>query len=258
MSLTTHSKFYYGHEVTSDNYRIDFDEGSGELTADLNIGTYTLTEFVAEVKRALDAAGALTYTVTVNRGTRIITIAASGNFDLLSNTGTHVGTGAWDLLGFSTVTDHTGAATYDAEAVTGEEYATQFIAQSYVGPEDLQKSVDATVHESASGEVQVFRFGVVKFIEMNLRYITSLNTGDSPIRYNANGLTDAQAFMQYSCRKNRMEFIPDESDPDTFYPVILESTPEDSKGTGYRLRELYGQGLPNFFETGTLKFRVLE
>ena len=27
-----------------------------------------------------------------------------------------------------------------------------------------------------------------------------------------------------------MEFIPDESDPDTFYPVILESTPEDSKG----------------------------
>jgi hypothetical protein len=39
---------------------------------------------------------------------------------------------------------------------------------------------------------------------------------------------------------------------------MLESTPEDAKGLKYKLKELYGQGLPGYFETGVLKFRVLE
>lgn len=258
MSLTTQSLFYYGHEITSDNYLIDFDEGGGELTATLALGSYTLAEFVAEIKRVLDAAGALTYTVSVNRTTRIITISADGNFDLLTNTGTHVGTAPWDLMGYTTTANKTGAATYAADNDSGESYHTQFVPQSYVGPDDLQEAVDATVHESAAGDVQVFRFGTNRFIEMNLMYITSRDVTGSVIRNNPTGVSDAQAFLQYSVRKNRMEFMEDADSPGTFQSVLLESTPEDSKGVGYRLRELYGRGLPEFFETGVLKFRVLE
>lgn len=259
MSLSTQSRFYYGHEITSDNFMIDFEEnGGGEITAELSLGSYTATEFMAEVKRALDAAGDNTYTVTFDRETRLVTIAADDDFDLLTFTGTHVGTAPWDLLGFSTAADHTGNDTYTGESPSGEQFYTQFVPQSYVGPEDLQKAVDATVHESASGDVQVFRFGTNRFIEMNLTYITNRILNGSIIRDNATGVSDAQALLQYAVRKLRMEFMPDADDQDTFYKVLLESTPEDSKGVGYRLRELYGRGLPEFFETGVLRLRVLE
>lgn len=259
MSLSTHSKFYYGHLVTSDNYQLNFDEGSGELTAELRFGSYTATEFASEIKRAMDAAGDETYTVTFDRDTRLITISGTAPFDLLTQTGTQFGTSPWDLMGFDTSADHTGLSSYDGETESGEMYQTQFILQSYVGPEDLQRSVDSTIHESASGEVQVFSFGVVKFIEMNFRFVTNQDVGDSGwIRNDPAGVEKLQAFMQFLVKKARLEFMPDEDDTATFIKVMLESTPEDQNGVGYRLNELYGQGLPNFFETGTLRFRVLE
>lgn len=258
MSLSTQSRFFFGHEITSDNFMLDVDEGSGEITAELSRGSYTATEFAAEVKRALDAAGDLTYTVTLDRTTRLITISASANVDLLTNTGSHVGSSAWDLIGFSTLVDHTGDDTYVAESQTGQEYHTQFVPQSYVSPENLQSSVDSTVLQSASGEVQVVRFGTNRFIEMNLTFITDRNVSGSIIRNSATGLTDAQNFLQFAVSKNRMEFMEDADDPSEFFSVLLESTQDDSKGVGYRLRELYGKGLPGFFETGILKFRVLE
>lgn len=250
--------FYFGHEITSENNLIDFDEGSTELTATLSPGTYTATEFASEIKRALDAAGALTYTVTFSRTTRKITISAGSNFTLRSNTGTHVGTSPWTLMGFSTAANNTGASTYTGASESGEQYLSQFPVQSYVGPESLQKAVDATVHESASGEVQVFLFGVNRFIEMNITMITNRTMTGSIVETNATGVSDAQLFLQSVTRKARIEFMEDSTAPNTFYSVLLESTPEESKGVGYRLRELYGRGLPGFFETGTLKFRVLE
>lgn len=258
MSLSTQSLFYYGHEITSDNYLIDFDEGDGELTGELDLGSYTPTEFIAEVKRVLDATGDLTYTVSFDRDTQLITIESDSDFSLLTNTGTHTGTSPWTLLGFSTAADYSGDDNYEGSSASGSSYYTQFVPQSYVSPDDLQKSVDATVHESASGDVQVFRFGTISFIEMNLTYITSTTTTGSSIRNNTTGLADAQAFLQYITKKNRIEFMPNSSDTSSFYSVILESTTEDSKGVGYRLKELYGRGLPGFFETGLLKFRVLE
>ena len=49
--------------------------------------------------------------------------------------------------------------------------------------------------------------------------------------------------------------MPDRDTPSTFTKCILESTPADKNGTGFRLRELYSSGLTNYFESGTLKFR---
>lgn len=55
--IRTKSKFYYGHTIDSDNNLLDFKEGAGtELTATLNVGEYSLTDFVTEVARALNAA----------------------------------------------------------------------------------------------------------------------------------------------------------------------------------------------------------
>lgn len=258
MSLRTHSKFYFGFEVSDDALYIDFDEGGSELTAELQIGNYTLTDFCDELARALNEAGALTYTVSVNRTTRIITVAASGNFTLRVASGSHLGTTAFGLAGF-TGADRTGAATYDSNAAAGSEYATQFILQSYVGPEDFQEAISGVVNQSASGDVEVVTFGELRFIEANFKYVTDIDHGASDIiRSDASGVSKLRTFMQYLVTKAPLEFMPDEDTPGTFYSVLLESTPDDQKGLKYKLKEQYGQGLPGYFETGVLKFRVLE
>ncbi len=258
MSLSTHSKFYYGFEVSDDELNIDFSEGSGELTAVLSIGNYTMTDFATELARALNDAGALTYTVSVNRTTRIFTIAASGTFSLLVATGSHLGTTAFGVAGFSG-SDRTSAATYAGNAAAGFSYSTQFILQSYVGPDDYQEALYATVNQSASGAVEVVTFGLLRFVEMNLKYATNIDHGASDvIRTNVAGHENLQALMVFLTTKAPLEFMASEDAPATFLSVFLESTADDAKGLKFKLKEQYGQGLPGYFETGTLKFRVIE
>lgn len=255
MSLSTHSKFYYGFEVTADAYLLDFSEGAGELTAELDVGAYSLEDFADEISRAMNEAGALTYTVSVDRATRKITISAGSNFSLLVATGSHLGTSIFEAAGF-TGADRSGAASYEG-AAAGSEYATQFVLQSYVGPDDFQDSTYGTVNKSASGKIEVVSFGEESFIEANIAFVTDrAQPSGGPIRNNASGVNNLRALMQYLITKGPLEFMPDESDPDTFHEVVLESTPDDARGLRYKLRELYGRGLPGFFETGVLKFRV--
>lgn len=101
--------------VTDSNKYIDFSEGGGELTATLTLGIYSGQTLATEIKTRLDAAGALTYTVTYSESTAKFTIAASGTFSLLWFTGTHKATDASDLLGYSDAADDTGVATYTAD-----------------------------------------------------------------------------------------------------------------------------------------------
>ncbi len=258
MSLKTFSKFYYGHEITKDNYTIPFDEGSGELTAELDIGAYTLTGFVAEVSKALNAAGALTYAVSVDRDTRIITIAASGTFELLTSTGLTNASAAWSLLGYTTAADKTGASSYAAENASGEVYENQFIMQDYIDPNHWVSTVDASVNKSTSGVVEVVTFGEEKFLQCNMRYITDLAGDGQVIKTQANAVQNTVNLLSYLIRKNPVEFIPNIDDTDVFYSLLLESTPDNQKGVGFKLRELYDRGLPGYYETGPLKFRVYD
>ena len=46
MTIKTKSEFYYGHEITLVNNSIPFTEGSGEIVATVNIGTYSLSDFI--------------------------------------------------------------------------------------------------------------------------------------------------------------------------------------------------------------------
>ncbi len=258
MSLTTHSKFIYGFEVDDTNLKIDFSEGGPELTATLGIGDYTLTTFAQELSSALNDAGALTYSVSVNRATRVLTISASSDFELLITSGSHLGTSAFGTAGFSGA-DLTGDDSYSGNVASGSEYATQFVVQSYVSPDDYQDSLFGTVNQAASGAIQVVSFGTLRFIEMDLKYVNNYDHGASDvIRNNPTGIAELRSLMQFLVLKAPVEFMPDEDAPNTYYSVILESTPDDTKGLKYKLKELYGKGLPGYFETGTLKFRVVE
>ena len=257
MSLSTFSTFYYGHTVTVENPSIDFDEGGGELTATIAVGSYTATDYATAAQTAMNAVGGFTYTVTFDRATRFMTIATSGgNFTLLASTGSNVATGAWTLLGFAS-SDLSGAMTYTGDAVSGSVYEPQFKLQDHISTEDWRSASSATVNKTASGRVEVVKFGNEEFLQANIKYATNITQVGSVIQNNGTGLDDLRTFMQYLIEKRPIEFMPDIDTPATFEEVILESSAGFKDGTGYKLKELYGQGLAGYFETGPLVFRVI-
>ena len=258
MSIETYSLFYYGITVTSSNQLINFNEGGAELTATVAAGSYTHTELATAVKTALDAAGALTYTVTFNRSDRTYTIAATGTFALLVSSGTQIGTGIFTLLGF-TGADLTGAATYTGNNSSGSEYEPQFKFQSFVSNDDNQEKIDATVNETAQGDIEVISFGTREIIELVIRFATDRDVSASGwIKNDASGVANLRSFMQFAITKAPFELMEDIGTKSTYKKVILESTPESPKGTAYKLKELSLSGGPTgFFETGLIKLRVL-
>ncbi len=257
MSLSTFSVFYYGFSVDIDNYQFDFKEAGGELTAELNFGDYTLTEYAVELASALNTAGSYSYAVAVNRTSRQITITATGgNIQLLTTTGTH-GTEAFDMMGFSGA-DKTGATHYTGGSAAGSSYEPQFKLQSYIPPENFKKRMFITVHETATGAVETVSFGDLEMIEMDIRFATNIvQPTISPIRNSGTGVEDLNTFMRALITKNPLEFMPDINTPSTYYKVILETTTEDQKGIGYKLKERIDLGLCGYYDTEKLTFRVI-
>lgn len=258
MAISTFSKFYYGTEIVLGADKIDFDEGLGEITATLTLGVYSLTGLASALAESLNAAGNNEYQVTFNRDSRTFTISADANFDLLIDTGTNSSSGAYDIFGFTGVADLTGLDTYTGQSQVGREYVTQFPPQDYVAPGDRQEKGDASVNQSAAGQVEVISFGDIQFIEMDLLFITDLAMDGKVIRNNPNGRQDAIDFLSFATKRGPIEFMPDRNDSNTFYQVILESTPEDRSGTKFKLKEETGRSLPNIYRTGKLEFRIVE
>lgn len=258
--LPKHSKFYYGYKISAEPYNgyIDIDEGSGEITVEIPVGSYTLNEFVVAIQQALATQATLTYTVTVNRDSRRITISADANFDILSNTGSHSGSGAYSIMGLKTTSDYSGDDTYTGENQSGKVYYPQYLLQSYVGPDDWQEKSNAKVNISASAtSVEVVNFGLAKFAQFEFDYITNIPMDGIVFKNRSNAVNEIREFLQYITAKNYFEFMPDESDSNTFYKVLCESTAEYDDGTGYKLQEKYTEQLPGYFKTGIIKLRVL-
>lgn len=256
--INTYSSFYFIDHVTDGNFYINFDEGSGEVIAEIETGSYTPTTLADAVESAMNQVGANTYAVTFNRATRTYTISSTVNFSLLITTGSNVGADIYSLIGF-TGADLTGAMTYTGNLVAASKYEPQYKLQAFVDQEDLRKAVSASINKSASGIVEVIKFGTEKFFEFNLMFITDYDQGiNGPIKTNLSGVGDVRTFLRFCIEKNDLEFIPDIADLDTFHNVILESTEEDRNGTGYRLKELYSKGLPGYYETGKMVFRLVE
>lgn len=256
MAIDSWSKFYYVDSVTRSNQNLNFDEGSGELQAIIDVASYTLDELPLAIKTAMDAVGTQEYTVTLDRATRVFTISASGSFDLLIDTGTQAGTSIFSVIGF-TGADLTGLTTYSGNAQSGTSYGVQFKLQDYVAPDFSQQRIQPAVNESASGKIEVVSFGIRKFIEMNLMFITNSVMDGKVIRNNASGVEDALSFLEFATTKAPLEFIEDDLDSDTFYKVILESAPGSSDGTGFILKEETGNNLRDIYKTGLLKWRIV-
>jgi hypothetical protein len=256
MSLQTFSVFYFGHTITRNNNALDFSEGGPEIQATLNVGDYSLTEFVTEIKRAMDAVGGQVYTVSVNRTTRKITISATATFSLLAGTGTRIGTGVWSLIGY-TSTDKTGTNTYLTQNGSGFEYLPQSLLEEHIASSNFVEKNQAVVNESASGIVQVIQFGTTRYVNLNIKYSNDYTSNycQSSIETQVNGVLNIQTFMEYLITKAKFEFMPDRNNRTSFDKVLLDRTEKSKNGTAFTLQEL--KDAPGYFETGRMTLRVL-
>lgn len=255
-ALNTHSKFYYGWLITAQNKFIDFNDGSNK-SVELQAGAYTPTALATEIKKKMDAASSIDFTVSFNRSTRKFTISGTSAFNLLFATGSNSGQSASGVLGYSAL-DLLSLSSYTAQNASGSEYATQFILQSYKPTSINRKAVDGVINESSGGTIEVIKFGNKRFMECEFKFITDIIQEDgSIVRTNTNGVAEFVSFMEWATEKYPLEFMPNESDVSTYQEFILESTPSDSKGLDFDLIETYDKGLPYYYESGKLKFRLI-
>jgi len=137
-------------DVVATNKHIDFAEGGGELTAELDLGSYTSTELCAEIKKQLEAIGGFTYTITYSTSTHKFTIAASSTFSLLWNTGSHKATDISDLCGYSDAADDAGSASYVADNVSGSAFATGDEIKAKSLTLEIERATESGAHESGA------------------------------------------------------------------------------------------------------------
>lgn len=252
--LDTLSVFYYGTTITKENQYINFNEGSGELSAAVPIGDYSLTEFASAIATAMTLAGTQAYTCTLNRTTRKLTIASVATFSLLANTGSQVGSSPWELMGFDTSTNKTGSNSYVSENGAGYEYQTQLLMNRYVQPEDYEVKESAVVNTSVNGTVQTLQFGDGQRMQCNIRGATNLtDIKTTPFFENNTGVQDLRDFLKYLITKAKIEFMPDVDNRGNYYKLLLESTESDRTGTRFIINNM--DGANRWFESGTLIFR---
>lgn len=260
MALNTKSVFYFGHVITDSNFQLDYDEGSGEVVAELNVGSYSLTEFGVELERALNASSQLPqlYTVSIDRATRLVTISAPGSFSLLISTGTHIGTSVFTLAGY-TGADTASQTSHLGDSVSGSQYLPQFELQEYTPSENFKTPTSAEVNVSSSGKVEVVRYGDIRFMECNIKWVTDKDLSQTDwIDNNPTAVSDLRDFMDAITQKGTIEFMEDRDTRSIFETMILESTQDSSDGVGYRLFEFTKRKkLPDWYETKMLKFRKL-
>jgi len=253
MGISTYSNFTYGHTINTDNQNIDFSEGAGQITSVIPIGSYSLAEFAPIVASALNAKGGQEYTVALDRTTRKLTISSIGNFELLPVTGTNVSTSAYDLIGFTT--DRSGSNSYEGDAASGFLYTPQNILQRFVDFQDNVKTISASVRQTASGDVEVVSYGQVEYMRCMIMPITDYIPQISIIS-NANAVGEYRAFMNYCITKAPIEFVADNTNPNSYHKCLLESTQQSKSGVDFEIME--NKKLFNWFESGQLIFRGLE
>lgn len=251
MALVGNSLFLFDLDITSSNRSLDFRAVSlGPIRmATLNLGSYSATDLLAEIKRAMEAADPTnTYTVTINRtlsgGTsNRITISTSGAYlDLLFGTGPRVVTSVASTIGFA-ATDRTGATTYTGTTQAGTVLLPEMTGYSYLGPDFLQTNFGA-LSVTAGGQKEAVIWSIQRFIQVEFKYEPEMKV-----------ITEWAPFMGWAIQQKPFEFTPNVSFPTVVYKVTLESTSADGKGLGYKMAEM----LPDFpfsYQTGMLKMRV--
>lgn len=110
------------------NDALDFDEGGAELNAVIAPAVYiTEATLRSAIKTALEAVGGDTYTIGWTNGYLTFTKDGGGTFNLLSNSGTNVGTSAWEDIGFTTSINRNGSLTYSSTYTVTKGSGSNFI-----------------------------------------------------------------------------------------------------------------------------------
>jgi hypothetical protein len=258
MALQTRSQFYFGQLITNEGIYIDFSEGGPALTAVLVPNYYSPEQFCLEVTRAMNAAGALTYSCTFNRTTRIITLAASGVFSILKSTGPHAENPIYVVLGMIGG-DVSGASSYTFSSPSGLSYRPQFYLLDYLAPEDNSQAIDGTINKSAGGVVEVVKYGLESCVELTIDFVNNdPRTDDQHLEQDLSAVENLRTFMSEVIQKANIEFMPDRDDPSVFYTIQIERTQSNQLGLGYRIREKTSQGFVGYYTTGLLTFRIVE
>lgn len=255
MALLTKCKFYYGVQIDQDNNILDFDEGSGEISITIPIGIYSPKEISNKIAALMTAAGTQTYSCVFNRTTRKLTIGAVGFFSILIGSGSHTGSTVYANLGYTGGVDLTGFNSYASDSAVGYEFRPQFYLLDYTPLEHNIKSVQASINETGSGNIEVIRYGTKRFMECSIEFITNQKFISDPIwTSNKTGVEDALQFLTFATQKSKIEFMPNENDVANYFTLILESTASDQQGVGFKLEEMldYGAG---YYKTGRLVFR---
>ena len=257
--IYTFSSFLLPITVTTSNQNLNFDEGGGELLAQIDTGVYNLSTIGAALETALNLAGADVYTVTTDRQNRLITISSDGTFDLLISSGSQIGTTIFTDLGF-TGADTGSAASHTSDTAFSFLYRPQFLIQNYVPADNKKEKIDSVINESSGGVIETINFGTRRKIKMDLKFITSRqDVADGVhIKYNPTGYEDAITFMDGIITKNQFEFMPDLNDADEFLLCILDKTPASSTGVGYEFTELSKQQINDVYELNGLVLRVID
>lgn len=257
MALKSHSVFYYGHEITDANNLIPFSEGGGpEKIATIPVGFYTLSKFAEIVVSALNASSLVDWTYSIDRVTRKITLNASGPASLLFASGSVGLNSPYALLGLERM-DYTLSTVFVSVNPSGKEYRPQFPLQDYSPKEKNKELVNAVVSKSATGDtVSVQSFGINRYMKCNIKFITN-NPTSGKLRADPSGVENAIDFLDYIVNKAPIEFMENENEVSRFDKLYLESTTESQNGTQYMLREYLDRGLPEYYESGLLTFKVI-
>lgn len=250
--LNTMSKFYFGHFIDQTNNKLSFNDGTADKVASLNPGDYSLSEFIVEVARAMNAASNNSFNVSVNRTTRLVTISSGGNFELQISSGASAN--PYSLLGF-TGSDLSGNNTYTGTNPSGSQFLPQVILQGFIDFSDDQQASYSNIARSADGTTEAISFGTDRFMTCEIVYQTNKNTSGSIIENQPNGADNLRTFMEYITQKRKIEFLPNR-DAEGFVKCIIETTNSSGKGTGFRLKE-YLSTAPGYFSSGKLKFREI-
>lgn len=255
MALDVFSQFFYGFTIDNENRYLNISEGGPEIQVELDPGTYTLTDAALMIQTAFNNAGTLTYVVSTDRSNQTFTIEGSANWSALIQSGTLGANQAWSVLGFPLGLDLTGTDTYSGTSPVVSVFRPQFWLQDYVPSTNRKRKAETTVRKTATGEVEVVTFGDERFMKCSVMFSTDKPMDGKVIENNPNGVGDLRDFMDYCITKQKLEFMENRDNPNSFETMILESTEQSRDGVEFELREMVGQNLPDFFEVKNLIFR---
>ena len=158
------------------NNKLDFSESGGaEVTATITPGTYTLATLATEIKTQMDAAGTLTYTVTVDKDDKMTISVASGSFSLLPNEGSNSDNSILPIVGFSSKPGFEDTNFSNETEVTGKiirwlPKAITIEAQNGVDTESLTEYIKLYSEEgdhlfSSDNDLSIYKSDILKWVE---------------------------------------------------------------------------------------------